>query len=173
MRIFWLFIWRNMNPYHPRLLVRRLIEIGSVVLEKRNFKKLSSMYFRYFVIISPWKRAGPFIWTTLNPLHPRMLCAKFGWNWPSGSREEDFLISSMYFRYFEIISSWKTAGSFIWTNLIPLHPRMHCAKFGWNWTSGSGEDFFNFVNVISRFCNYLPFEKGGALHLNTFQFPSP
>ena len=24
----------------------------------------------------------------LNPLHPRMLCAKFGWNWPSGSREE-------------------------------------------------------------------------------------
>ena len=46
------------------------------------------MYFRLFLIISPWKRAGPFIWTNLNPLHPRMLCAKFGWNWPSGSGEE-------------------------------------------------------------------------------------
>ena len=46
------------------------------------------MYFRYFVIISPWKRAGPFIWTNLHPHHPRMLCAKFGWNWPSGSWEE-------------------------------------------------------------------------------------
>ena len=34
------------------------------------------MYFHYFVIISPWKRAGLFIWTNLNPLHPRMLCAK-------------------------------------------------------------------------------------------------
>ena len=28
----------------------------------------------------------------------------------------------------------------IWTNLNPLHPRMVCAKFGWNWASGSGED---------------------------------
>ena len=33
--------------------------------------------------------------------------------------------------------------------------------------------FFNFVNVISRFRNYLPFEKGGALHLNKLESPSP
>ena len=46
------------------------------------------MYFHYFVIISPWKRAGPFISTNLNPLNPRMLCAKFSWNWPSGYWEE-------------------------------------------------------------------------------------
>ena len=26
-----------------------------------------------------------FIWTSLNPLHPRMLCGRFGWNWPNGS----------------------------------------------------------------------------------------
>ena len=30
-----------------------------------------------------------FIWTNLNPHHPRMLCANFGWNWPSGSREDE------------------------------------------------------------------------------------
>ena len=34
------------------------------------------MYFCYFIIISPWKRLWPFIWTNLHPLHPRMLCAK-------------------------------------------------------------------------------------------------
>ena len=96
------------------------------------------MYFHYFVIISPWERAWPFIWTNLNPLHPRMLCAKFGWNWLSGSGE-DFLISSMYFHYFVIISPWERAWPFIWTNLNPLYPRMLCAKFGWNWPSGSGE----------------------------------
>ena len=67
-------------------------------------------------------------------------CAKIGWNWLSGSWEEDFLISSMYFRHFVIISHWKRAGPFIWTNLNPLHPRMLCAKFGWNWPSGSGEE---------------------------------
>ena len=97
----------------------------------------------------------PFIWTNLNPLHPRMLCAKFGWNWPSGFGEEDFLISSMYFQYFVIISPWKREGPFILTNLNPLHQRMLCAKFGWNWPSGSGEeDFFHFVNVFSLFRNY-------------------
>ena len=30
------------------------------------------------------------IWTNLISLHPRMLYAKIGWNWPSGSGEEDF-----------------------------------------------------------------------------------
>ena len=98
------------------------------------------MYLCYFVIISPWKWAWPFVWTNLNPLHPRMLCAKFGWNWLSDSGEEDFLISSMYFHYFRIISPWKRAGPFIWTNVNPLHPGIFCAKFGWNWPSGSGEE---------------------------------
>ena len=55
---------------------------------KRRFL-ISSMLFHYFIIISPWKRVGPFFWTNLNPLHSGMLCAKFGWNWPSCSGEED------------------------------------------------------------------------------------
>ena len=47
------------------------------------------MWFCYFVIISPWKKTWPFIWTSLNSHHLRMLCAKFGWNWLSSSWEED------------------------------------------------------------------------------------
>ena len=74
------------------------------------------------------------LWTKLNLIHPRMLCAKFGWNWLSGSGEEDFLISSLYFLYFVIISPRKRVGPFIWTKLNPLHPRILCAKFGWNCT---------------------------------------
>ena len=114
------------------------------------------------------------LWTKLNPIHPRMLCAKFGWNWPSGSGGEDFLISSMNFCYFLIISPWKRIGPFIWTKLNPLHPKLLCAKFGWN----MGEwfwrrRFLNFVNVFSLFRNYLPSEKGGALHLKKLESPSP
>ena len=33
--------------------------------------------------------------------------------------------------------------------------------------------FLNFVNVFLLFCNYLPLEKGGALHLNKLESPSP
>ena len=49
----------------------------------------------------------------------------------------------------------------IWTSFPPLPPRMLCAKFGWNWPSTwfSRRRFFNFVNVFSLFCNYLPLKK--------------
>ena len=90
------------------------------------------MYFRYFAIISPWKRVGSFIWTNLNLLHPWILCGKFGLNWSSGSGEEDFLIPSIYFHSFVIISPWKRAWSYNWINWNPLHQRMLCTKFGWN-----------------------------------------
>ena len=161
-----------------------------------------------------------FIWKKkLNLLHPRMLCDKCSWNWPSGSGEEDFGISSMHFRYFVIICPWKYCealnmnklqspsardalchvwlklaqwfwrkrflnfinlfshfreGSIIWINLKSLHPGILCAQFAWSWPSGSGkEDLFNFVSVFLLFRNYLPLEKGGALHLNKLESSSP
>ena len=90
----------------------------------------------------------------LNPLYSKMICAKFGWNWPSGSGEDDFSNSSMIFSNFMIL---KRAETFIWTKLNSLHPEMIWAKFGWNWPSCSGEDdFLEFVNVLLQFCNYLP-----------------
>ena len=36
--------------------------------------------FLLFCNYLPLKRAWDFIWTNLNPLYTRMLCAKFGWN---------------------------------------------------------------------------------------------
>ena len=69
----------------------------------------------------------------------------------------------MYMCNFVIISHWRRAGAFIWTNLNPLHPKMLCAKFGWNgfqrfWR----RRFFKFDNVFLQFRNYLPLEKDGA-----------
>ena len=52
---------------------------------------------------------------------------------------------------------------------LKCHPRILCAKFGWNWPSGS----LNFVNVFSLFCYHLPLVKGGTLHSNKLKSPSP
>ena len=49
---------------------------------------------------------------------------------------------SMYFRYFVIISSCKSAGHLNWTNVNPLHPWMFFLKFSGNWPSGFGEEDF-------------------------------
>ena len=48
-----------------------------------------------------------------------MIYDKFIWNWPSGSGEEDFFNSSMYFCNFVIIHRLKKAGPFILINLNP------------------------------------------------------
>ena len=47
------------------------------------------MYFPYFVIISPWKKSVALHIKKLESSW-RMLCSKFGWNWPRGSGEGDF-----------------------------------------------------------------------------------
>lgn len=54
-----------------------------------------------FVIISPWKKGWPLIWTNLKS------CAKFDWNWFVLEKKLVFFISLMYFIYFVIISTWK------------------------------------------------------------------
>jgi hypothetical protein len=53
-----------------------LIDFGLLVLE-RILKKYS-VYFYSSAIISPWRRAIPFLSINLNPLHPRMICANSG-----------------------------------------------------------------------------------------------
>ena len=170
MRINRFFIWRNMNPYHPRMLVPRLVEIGSVVLEKRifNFVIVFSIFRNYL----PLEKGGARHLNKLEPFTQGCFVPSLVEIGPVVL--EKTLILSMYFRYFVIISPWKRAGPFIWTNLNPLHPRMLCAKFGWNWPSGSGEEDFLISSMyFSLFRYYLPLEKGRALHLNKLESPSP
>ena len=95
--------------------------------------------FRNFLIISPWKGTGPFIWTNLNPLHPNMLCAKFGWNWLSGSEEEDENVKSLWqiCQLTTTTTTTTTDNGQVWSEKL-------------TWAFGSGElkrgriTFFNF-----------------------------
>jgi hypothetical protein len=55
----------------------------------RKFLNDPLPHFYFFVIISPLKRTWPFIWTNLNSLYLRIICKKFDWLWPSGSRDSE------------------------------------------------------------------------------------
>ena len=83
-------------PIPHGCIVPSLVEIGPGVQEKIILILL--MYYRYFLIISPKKRVDPSLEKNVNSLHPRMLCVKFGWNWPSGSGEEDENVKSLWQR---------------------------------------------------------------------------
>ena len=98
--------------------VLSFVEIGPVVLQNKS-SKIRQCNFAVLLLSNLLERAWPFRETNLNPLHPGMLCPTYRWNWPSGSWEEDFYSSSMYSRYFVIISPWKRARPFIWTDLNP------------------------------------------------------
>ena len=112
-------------------------KIGPVVQEE--ILKFRERTFAILLLSPNVKRWGLSNWTNLNTVYRGMLFAKFGWNWPSGSVEEDFYKLLIYFYYFPIISPLGRAWSFIWTNLNPFYPGILSAKFGWNWPSGSGE----------------------------------
>ena len=100
-----------------------------------------------------------------------MLCIKFCWNWPSGCGGFFFRILSMYFRYFIIISPWKRALLFIWTNLSSLHPGMLCAKSGRTWPVVL--EFFMSSVYVCYFVIISPWKNGVTLHLNKLEPPSP
>ena len=61
MRIEWFFIWTNLNPLASKdALCQVWLKLAQWFWRRRLFNFVN--IFCYFVIISPWKRAGPFIW---------------------------------------------------------------------------------------------------------------
>ena len=152
------------------------------------------MYFRYFDFISPRKKAWPFIWTNMNPLHPRILFAKFDWNYPSGTGEEILK--------FVILN---TQECFVpcWVGISPVVLEKKILKFCWcifliaflsSFGKVRGPSFeqtsIYFIeecslpslveigpvvleNILkfSLFLYYLPMERCKVLHLNKLQFP--
>ena len=113
------------------------------------------MYFCYFVIISPQKRAWPFNWRNLNPQHPKMLCAKFNYNWPCSSGREDFLISSKYFCYFKIISTWigfwrkRSKCEKFYKDRWKTEDRWS-EKLTWAFSSGELKTYMNFQPMLEK-----------------------
>ena len=73
------------SPSPKEVLCQFLLKIGPVILEKKILK-VFSLFCNYLLL----DKGVVLHLKNLNPLHPRMLCVKVSFNWPSGSREEDF-----------------------------------------------------------------------------------
>ena len=133
------------------------------------------MYFLYFEI-SPYKRMWSFIWKNSKILHPRMLCAKVWLILAQLFWRRRFYITSMYFRYFVIISLWRRAWIFIWTYLNFFSPKAALRQVWlklviWVWRRRYLNLISQWIFAVSLFRYYLPFVNG-VIHLKKLQFPS-
>ena len=124
------FVW-NWIPFSQGGFVPSLIEVGLVVLENKIFKYRQS-------ILAIWLSSPPPLENDVafylkkkieSPLPKKALCQVWFRMAQWFFRRSFFLFSSMYFRYLVIISPWKNAWPFIWTNFNSLQPSMICAHF--------------------------------------------
>ena len=108
---------------------------------------------------------GPFIWTDLNPLNPKIIFAKFGCSRPNSSGRIFFLISSMNF---SLLRNYLPLEKVLCLN--KLHLWTIYAMFGWNWHTASGkEDFFQIRQCIFASSLLSPlWEERGTLFQQTF-----
>ena len=111
-------------------------------------KQRKTHYLLYFI---EWL----FIWTYLNPIHPKMLCAKFG----SGKNVLKF---RQYIFTILKLSPLRNSGALHMNRLeypLPMDNLsqvwLKLAQLFW------GRRFLNFVNVFSLFRNYLLLERLG------------
>ena len=127
---------------------------------------MTAPQFYIFVIISPWKRTWPFIWTNLNFLHSRIMCTKFDWIWAADTGKEDFkkkFSLFLLFRYYLPLE--KGYPRSVNKLIFPLSKDDLCQVWlklaQWFWR----RRFLNDPTPFLHFCDYLPFEKDLAHYL--------
>ena len=131
------------------------------------------MYFCYFVNICASKRAEPFIWTNLIPLHKRMLSCRTVALLKNCCWQTSPVCQQKYFRRATVLQLkdalcqvWLKLTQWLWRRYLFIfckclfcyylspHRRSLCTNFGWYWTSGS-EVNFSFVIIA-------PWKRAGS-----------
>ena len=124
-----------------------LVKISQMVPKKIFY--ITLMYFPYFVIISPWKNGGPFIWKTIESPSPKDTLCQVWLKLAKWFCRRFINFPNILFTLLVSSPLGKGEWPFIWTKLNPHYPRMLCTKFSWNWSCGSGEEEEN-VNTLQR-----------------------
>lgn len=78
--------WMNLNHFNPKMFVPRLIALD---FNCRKSKFYKFRHCNFDISLSQLEKLWASLRTKLYSIYSRMLCATFGWNWKSGSTEED------------------------------------------------------------------------------------
>lgn len=103
--VFMLRLWKRTWPFEESRIPFTVLSIHPSVkgiqvskwFWRKSHAVVNAFSFFFPDIYLHSKQMWPFILTNLKSIQPQMLCAKSGWNRPSGSVEEDFKMSSMFF----------------------------------------------------------------------------
>ena len=139
-----------MSPFHPRMYC---VNLGwnwssGIGEEDLNFVNVSSLV-RYFRFYLPMEKG---LIVRLNKsLHPRMFSAKFGWNWPCDSGEEEIFwilsfIGNKRGRLYEQIWIPNTRGCFVLSLVDPVVLEMKISSI-----------YFLYFDIILPWKNTRPF----------------
>ena len=124
-------------PFTQGCFVSSLVKIGSVDLEKKKYFVHVFLLFRYYLPLE--KGRGLHLKKLESPSSKDALCQVWiklaQWFW------RRFLNFVNVFSLFPNYLPLEKGGALHLKKLESPSPRMFCAKFGWNWPSGSGEDF--------------------------------
>ena len=170
MRIEWFFIWSNLNPLHPTMLCAKFGWYGPAVLEKKILNFVNVFWNSLFRNYLPLEKGKALDLNKLESSSPKDALCQVWLKLAQRFWRNRFLNFVNVFLLFRNYLPLEKGGPFICTKLNPHHPRMHCAKFGWNLTYGSGEEDFLILSMYfdSLFGNYLSLVKGGPFFEQTW-----
>ena len=145
----------------------------SCTSEVENFQ-IFSIYFYYFAIFSPWGMVWAFICKMLNFTYPRMLCAKFGWNWPSSFKKRILKKFQYNFTISLLSPLWGWRGPSFEQTWIPYTRICIVPSLVENGQVVLKKKIFkNIFNIILQFYYYLPLVKSVVIHFNKLESPTP
>ena len=146
---------------------------GYIAHMRSNYNQLTHLRkatYEYTITLIKRKKLGwSSFWELSDPLFIR--------NWVSFSQAGWSSLLSMYFSLLCYYLPLEKGVDLLLNKLESLVTQgIFCAKFGWNWSSGSGEEvvfFYNFINVFSLFSCHFPFKEEAVLLLKKLEFPLP
>ena len=124
--IFWIQLVHEIQTISSNTIKENKKPIGHIAHLRKHFKSINT--FDYIITLIKRKKKliiifmriyWFFIWRNLNPLHPRMLCAKIVWNWISFRGFFNFVnVFLLFLNYLSLEKGWAVHLNKLFQNFL-------------------------------------------------------